>query len=212
MKISTLLRSLILATGMSLAMCASATSIDPAFEFDAPGFSANFGVDYNFGISFFANQDLDVDALAYYDDGPSTSSHSVALFKMDGTKLAETIVSLSDTLLGNFRYSNIASIRLNAGEMYRIIGNSTGDNFTWGVNNFIVNPLLTYSGYSYSEANGLAAQFDINAETGRDMEEAVWGPSLSVHAASVAVPEPASYLLLLVGMAVLMITSLRKKH
>ncbi len=212
MKISTLLRSLILATGMSLAMCASATSIDPAFEFDAPGFSANFGVDYNFGISFFANQDLDVDALAYYDDGPSTSSHSVALFKMDGTKLAETIVSLSDTLLGNFRYSNIASIRLNAGEMYRIIGNSTGDNFTWGVNNFIVNPLLTYSGYSYSEANGLAAQFDINAETGRDMEEAVWGPSLSVHAASVAVPEPASYLLLLAGMAVLMMTSLRQKN
>lgn len=193
----------ILAAGMSLAMAASATAIDAAFGFDAPTFSANFGTDYNLGINFIANQDLEVDALAYYDDGPSTSAHSVALFTMAGVKLAETIVNTGDTLLGNFRYSSIAAIRLNAGEMYRIIGNSTGDNFTWNVDNFFVNPLLSYSGYSYSEANGLSAQFDSDAVVGSDITEAAWGPSLSVHVASAKVPEPSSYLLVLAGLMML---------
>lgn len=215
MKISALINTTrnacIFAAGMALAMSANATTIDAAFEFDTPSFSASFGTDYNLGISFFANQDLEVDALAYYDDGPSISAHSVALFNMAGIKLAETIVNTSDALLGNFRYSSIAAIRLTAGEMYRIIGNSTGDNFTWGVNNFIVNPLLTYSGYSYSEANRLSAEFDSNAMTGRDMEEAVWGPSLSVHAASAKVPEPSSYLLMLAGMMMLTLAARRQR-
>lgn len=212
MKISTLVRTVVAAACMSIATISTATTIDPAFEFDAPSFSANFGDNYNLGISFFANQDLEVDALAYYDDGPSTSSHSVALFSMNGTKLAETIVNVSDTLSGNFRYSAISAIRLHAGESYRIIGNSTGDNFTWGVNNFVVNPMLTYMGYSYSAANSLAAEFDFDANTGRNMEEAVWGPSLSIHAASIEVPEPASYLLILAGLAILMMTTQRKKQ
>jgi hypothetical protein len=201
----------ILAAGMSLAMAANAGTIDAAFEFNTPTFSANFGTDYNLGISFIANQDLEVDALAYYDDGPSTSAHSVALFTMAGVKLAETIVNTGDTLLGNFRYSSIASIRLNAGEMYRIIGNSTGDNFTFNVDNFFVNPLLSYSGYSYSEANGLSAQFDSAAVVGTDIAEAVWGPSLSVHAASAAVPEPATYMLMLTGLMMLTMTARRQK-
>lgn len=201
----------ILAAGMSLTLTAGASPIDAAFEFNAPTFSANFGTDYNLGISFIANQDLEVDALAYYDDGPSTSAHSVALFTMAGIKLAETIVNTSDTLLGNFRYSSIAAIRLKAGEMYRIIGNSTGDNFTWNVDNFFVNPLLTYSGYSYSEANGLSAQFDADAASGTDLADAVWGPSLSVHAASAEVPEPSSYLLMLAGMTLLTAASRRRK-
>lgn len=212
MKISTLLHAMILAVSMPLAINASAAQIDPAFEFDAPSFSYNDGVDWNLGITFSANQNLDVDALAYYDDAPSYSPHNVALFKMDGTKLAETTVRPDDILLGNFRYSSIASVRLNAGEMYRIIGNSTGDNFTWGVNNFIVNPLLSYLGYSYSEANGLSAQFDALAASGRDLESAVWGPSLSVRAASVEVPEPASYLLMLAGVAVLVMSTQRKQR
>lgn len=199
----------ILAAGMALAVAANANTIDPAFEFDAPTFSANFGTDYNLGIQFFANQDLEVDALAYYDDGPSTSAHSVALFSMAGVKLAETIVNTGDTLLGNFRYSSIAAIRLKAGEMYRIVGNSTGDNFTWNVDNFFVHPLLTYSGYSYSEAHGLSAQFDSAAELGSDITDAVWGPSLSVHAAAAEIPEPASYLLLFAGM--LTMAARRKK-
>ena len=212
MKMLTLVRTAVAAAGMFLAMMASATTIDPAFEFDTPTFSANFGDDYNFGISFFANQDLQVDALAYYDDGPSTSSHSVALFRMDGTKIAETVVNVNDTLLGNFRYSAISPILLQAGELYRIIGNSTGDNFTWGVNNFIVNPMLTYMGYSYSAANGTMAEFDVDASTGRNMEEAVWGPSLSVRAVSTEVPEPTSYLLMVMGALMLAVTAQRKKQ
>lgn len=200
-----------LAAGMSLAMAAGASPIDAAFEFDAPSFSANFGTDYNLGISFIANQDLEVDALAYYDDGPSSSAHSVALFSMAGIKLAETIVHSGDTLLDNFRYSSIAAVRLKAGEMYRIIGNSTGDNFTWNVANFFVHPLLTYSGYSYSEANGLSAQFDGDAITGTEISDAVWGPSLSVHAAGAEVPEPSSYFLMLAGMTMLVMASRRQK-
>jgi hypothetical protein len=212
MKLSTLLRTMLLLAGMSIAMLSSASVINPAFEFDAPSFSANFGTDYNFGIGFLANQDLEVDALAYYDDGPSSASHNVALFRMDGTKLAETIVNVSDTLIGNFRYSSIAAIKLQAGESYWVFGNSTGDNYTWNVDNFVVNPMLTSIRYSYAVANSLAAEFSIDAGTDSDMNNAYWGPGLSIHAASVAVPEPASYLLLLAGLAVLLVATQGKKQ
>lgn len=112
MKISTLVRSMILVASLSLATVTGATQMDPAFEFDAPSFSYTDGFDWNLGITFSANQNLDVDALAYYDDAPSFSPHHVALFTMDGTKLAETTVNPGDTLLGNFRYSSINTIKI----------------------------------------------------------------------------------------------------
>lgn len=195
-----------------MAGVASATPISAAFEFDAPTFSYDDGNAYNLGISFRAEQNLYVNALAYYDDGPSSSSHSVALFTMDGTKLAETIVNPGDLLLGNFRYSSIAPVMLTAGNLYRVIGNSTGDNFTFDVRNFLVNPLLTFMGYSYSDANNGSAQFDANPEIGNDIANAVWGPGLSINAAEVSIPEPASVALMLSGLALLFGSARRFKR
>jgi hypothetical protein len=212
MKTTHLFRTLILAAGFAMAAVASAAPISAAFEFDTPTFSYDDGYSYNLGISFRADQNLNVNALAYYDDGPSFSSHSVALFTMDGIKLAETIVNPGDLLLGNFRYSSIAPVMLNAGSLYRIIGNSTGDKFTFDVRNFLVNPLLTYMGYSYSDANDTIAQFDANAYAGSDIENAVWGASLSVSAANVSVPEPASVVLMLSGLALLAGAARRQKQ
>ena len=112
-------------------------------------------------------------------------------------------------MLGNFRYSSINPITLFAGNTYRLIGNSTGDNYTFGVQQFTVNPLITYLGYSYSATTGNNAVFDAGATTGSDIENAVWGPNLSVRLAPVQVPEPQSALLLALGIAALAIA--RKK-
>ena len=208
MKLVKLGRGCIAAFALIIAIPSYATQLAPAFEFDTPTFSAKFG-DYDLGIDFRVEQTLIVDALAYFNDDPSVAAHNIALFTINGAKLAETVVDTTDTLLGNFRYSSINPITLFAGNTYRLIGNSTGDNYTFGVQQFTVNPLITYLGYSYSATTGNNAVFDAGATTGSDIENAVWGPNLSVRLAPVQVPEPQSALLLTLGIAALAIA--RKK-
>ena len=171
----------------------------PAFEFDDPQFIVNDG-NWNFGINFRADQNLQVDALGYFwDTGYSTAAHHVALFSADGVKLADTIVDASDALSGHFRYSPISAVTLTAGTSYRVVGASAGDYFFYDAVNFSSHPGITYLGNVYSGLSGSTALFDLVPQGGGDTLNGDWGPTLSVS----PVPEPSTYALLLAGLGLM---------
>ncbi len=192
----------LLLTGALLASLFAASRVAhaaPAFEFDDPQFIFN-GDNWNFGINFRADQNLQVDALGYFWDTEfSTAAHNVALFSANGVKLADTTVDAGDALNGHFRYSPISTVTLTAGASYRVVGASAGDAYFFDAVNFSSHPGITYLGNVYSGLSGSTALFDLVPEGSNDRLNGEWGPTLSVS----PVPEPSTYALLLAGLGLM---------
>jgi opacity protein-like surface antigen len=115
---------LLMATGLVLTPGVSKAVISPAVDFTSTqnwGFGAALTIGWGFSVS---EQQL-VNKLGYYDEGQDglVFDHQVGLFSVAGMNLLTSgTVTSGDTLDGYFRYTNVASIVLNPGEIYFIAG------------------------------------------------------------------------------------------
>ncbi|WP_394778545.1 PEP-CTERM sorting domain-containing protein [Undibacterium sp.] len=211
MKVGTFLNKLTFS--IACALCSVAAHATPAFDV-APAAVIDYdSTNYNFGLDFTVTQALTVDALAYFFDNASvTGSHAVALFDMNGNKLAQTIVDAADILQGNFRYSSITPVNLIAGATYRLVGLSNGGVYGTGSHGFSSQPGIDYLNSSYSEASGLDPVFGSDGNFGEagNLSDSIWGASLSVIRNSAEVPEPGTYALFIAGLGLLLVIRNRK--
>ena len=94
----------------------------------------HFRTTFTYGFDFTPVQDITVDSLGYYDWGQDglTASHKVGIWTTSGILLESTTVTTANSTLsgpvfhgGQFRFTPIAGLNLDAGTTYRF-GASTG--------------------------------------------------------------------------------------
>jgi hypothetical protein len=206
--------ALLLAGAVSVGLAASAMA-DPGWEFTTAGNSNAPGQPFDLATAFTVNSDVTVSGLGFYAD-PLTGNpdgNPVALYRCadsdcltTATLLASTTVTNTDPLDGHFRYATILAINLVAGASYEVAGVSNADDhITWNDPGFTVNPaisILDTSGQYARWAAGSVPSF----LTGSDFidipgEDGYWGPNVFLGEPITAVPEPATWALMIVGFA-----------
>jgi hypothetical protein len=199
MRTALLLASLLMAT---------TASAGPIFSFDTPGNSFTNG-SWKFALNFEVLNPITVSGLGYYAD-PFTGSvdnNAVALYDSAQNLLASVIVTNEYDVFDYFRYVTIAEMILGPG-VYQVVGVSQSDNYTWDNVNHTFDPNIAYVSNSWvQDFNGIASYV---SGTQIDTEFGFSGPNVFIGAPtftdpdSRAVPAPASWLLLGLGMAALL--------
>ncbi|GGC69872.1 PEP-CTERM sorting domain-containing protein [Undibacterium terreum] len=213
MKFTSIFGKLAAAAAFAMSLATANSYATPAFTLDPYSIVNDDTNNYNFAVEFTANQAITVNALAYFfSDANTSGSHAVALFDMSGNKLAETIVDVSDILLGSFRYSSIDAVNLLAGASYRIVGLSNGESYGLSAQNISVNSAISYIQSGFSDITDSAAPEFTTMTWGEKGQptDSIWGPSLSFNLTQANVPEPATYALFAAGLGLLLISRRRK--
>ncbi len=153
---------------------------------------------FTLGWDFRTTGSLQVDALGFFDDSLNglADSHEVGLWNSSGTLLASATVAAGtvDPLTAQFRYVNIAPVTLAAGQTYYI-----GALFLDGNDNVVfpgtggtvtTNPLIVYGQSTYADSSSTLT--DPTIEFGQN---GFFGPNFLLS----AVPEPASWALMILG-------------
>lgn len=131
-----------------------------AWEINNPASFSN--ASWAFGDLFtVGNSDITVNGLGAIDinlDGFVTvGGIPVGLYNSVGTLLASTFVQSSDTLIGNYRFSDIQAVTLNAGQQYRVVAVSGSDLYNVATSTpDNVDSSITWNGYEYGASNSLA--------------------------------------------------------
>jgi hypothetical protein len=203
-------RKLALLLILSIIMIVPATlSAGPLVEFTTPGNAFTNG-SWTFGIDFSVGRsDILVTSLGYYDDSGNgfTDNHELGLYDSLGTLLASTTATSGSTLIGHFRYQDIAPVTLLAGQTYRVVGVSHSDLYTWGDPGFAADPSVTYLGDTYDPGTTL---FDPVGQFHNDVSDGFFGPNLFINGTSSGVPEPGAYSLVGCGLAALLVKLRRR--
>jgi hypothetical protein len=137
--------------GLTFAMCASAAAT-PVFSVPSPIAYRNNS--WSFGEIFtVGDKDISVTALGAFDAGldgfVSTGGIPVGIFReSDGALLASAFVQSGDTLIDNFRYTDITPLTLLAGTSYRVVAVNLDDPYN-SSRDFDIDPAITRSGYGY---------------------------------------------------------------
>ena len=140
---------------------------------------------------------LTLTALGAYDsfgDGFSTDGGiQVGLYReSDETLLSSANIQSSDMLDGNYRFANVSSVNLVAGEVYRVVAVSGSDNYNLTTGSLA--PGLIDLGEDY--CSGATLQYC----GGHGSDNIMWMGNFKFNeGASGAVPEPASWALMLGG-------------
>lgn len=158
------------------------------------------------GFVFTANTAFTVSSLGWFDatENGFLSPHTVGIFDASGNLLASTTLAVgtTDPLTGFFRYQSIASITLQAGHAYTMAGTTGGSLDSWTTNDY-VSDLSLNSAFTVGDN---AARFTYGSglvdPTDHFSDYRIYsGPNLS----GSAVPEPASFLLVVLAAPVLFI-------
>lgn len=160
------------------------------------------------GWVFDTSAQINVTALAWNASIAGNSSRSVGIWNTAGALLASVIVPAGAPNDGIWRFAAITPLTLTAGNRYFIGGQDTdadSDSYVTSVSNLVLAPQLTFIGSAVSPAgSGFAFPSSINNTTtgGR------FGPSFQFNA---AVPEPASWALMIVGFGLVGVSMRRRK-
>lgn len=169
-----------------------------------------FTVDANAG----GGTGITVDALGWWDETPGTPlavSHQVGIWDLGGTLLATTTVLPTDTLIGDFRYSSIADLVLDAGSSYLIGGydlSGDGDRYTSGVGALVLDSLISFNGAARNTTLAFSAPSTISASSGGR-----FGPNFDFTENSPApagLPEPGTLAITMTALGVLGARRLRR--
>ena len=206
-----MLKIKILALAAAGALCASAaptlaqTAAITGFTGNNTAVSPNGnGSPATVGYQFTANQALSVTALGVYDynfgtKGPLQSSHQVGIFTTSGTLLGSAMVSPTSTLLDGYRYTNIAGLALTAGQSY-LIGafysavSANDDGYYFSTTTVSTSPAITFGSAATVNGATFSAPTTLNGTNGR------FGPNFLYTTATSAVPEPATWAMMILGM------------
>ena len=163
-----------------------------------------FTSDETVGFVFDTKSNLSVTSLGWYAaDGSLVSSHQVGVWNASGVLLGSATVS-ADTTAGavGFRYVSLSTpFTLASGERYFVGGRDTStdnDNYLTSVSNLQTAPQITYVGSAVSPGNsGFAFPNIINSTTSGGR----FGANLQFEdlGVSSAVPEPATWAMMLIG-------------
>jgi hypothetical protein len=172
------------------------------------------------GWQFSVPAAVNVAALGWFDLGQDglNRAHQVGVWDTATQALLASAwvpAGTAGVLLDQFRWIDLdAPLALQPGVTYRIAGldiGNGGDAHVWDANigfgvavsGFAVNPALTL-GPAGTATGGLASGFTYPASTIGDARRALIGPNLSFSAVS-PVPEPATWALMLSGVAALLV-------
>jgi len=158
---------------------------------------------FSLGYKFQTNTAITVTQLGMFDDislgGPgwSAPSHDVAIYTENGALVVQGSVLGTDTLVGHFRYHDIAPTLLAGNATYFVVGATRGDGFAFNATGRVNDPRITFLGGAYTP-NPLvpdAALFPVF----EDGSEGYFGGTFGAEVA--AVPEPATLTMLGFGIA-----------
>src|SRR5215472_5758227 len=186
------------AVSITVASQASAATA-PLWEWNSTGVAFTNG-DWDLGQVFTANRTVEITALGYYDQGlldggaGFSGDHAVALYDSIGNLLASASVSSADAGIGHFRFARLQSpVFLTQGQTYTLNGQSGGDNYAFNDTGWAANSDISYVGYNYAFGAGDSFQGTWTANVG--ISDGFHGPNALV----VAVPEPATWAMMLIG-------------
>jgi len=192
MKFTNKLAGALLAT----TLLASASQAQLAIDFDASG-ATNYDTSiWNLGFSFTANEDLTVVALGNWFGGDFPQDQLVGLWDDQGNLLASTLVSNSDATVGNgsWKFHSIGAVSLVRGHTY-IVGGQGGAYYTGGIPTVTVDSRITYGTDLYVNVND---GDPLTMPTATESYPHGWFGG-NVEFGTAAVPEPASWALMLGG-------------
>jgi hypothetical protein len=170
---------------------AHALTITPAVEYTGSS-SLNDNRPFTLGFKFTLSAPTAVTALGYWAPG-SAGSHQVGIWDNSGNLLTSTAVSGTDLLVGHFVWKAISSLTLGAGT-YTIGGEYSGGPFQSYATG--VTTISQLSWVTAEQKYGTGLNFPTNSYNGYGQNGIMnvdfsTGPS--------AVPEPASWALMLIG-------------
>jgi hypothetical protein len=182
-------------------------------------FSTSFGVDFTSpgaivgpsmgsqGFRFLANQTAQVTRLGVFDafQNGLPGAQQVGLWDSRGNLLASTLVDNTDGLEGYWRFHAIQNVTLTQGETY-MVASQGGEFYTYQTNGFTVNPYITYLSDSFSTlGHSLHSPLGFPGSSAfltASQGGGYFGGNLDFEdLLPAAVPEPASIVLLGIGIA-----------
>ena len=181
---------------LATTLLASAGQAQLAIDFDSTD-AHNFGNSiWNLGFSFTANQNLTVVGLGNWFGGSFPQDQIVGLWDSSGNLLASTAVSNSDATVGSgsWKFHTIGAVQLVAGQTY-IVGGQGGADYTGEIQTVTIDPRITYGTDLYVGVND-GDPLTMPTET-ESFPHGWFGANVQFGTA--AVPEPASWVLMLGG-------------
>ncbi len=184
----------------------AAAQITPAFEFTSANVVSD-GRPYTLGFAFDLTAPTTINGLGYWADGLQGTTHQVGIWNSSGTLLAVGNVSNADALVGHYRYDSITPLLLGTGSY--VIGGQFFSNGTFPVQ---------LAGVSRDPAMSYIADRQIQGGFAFPTQSyGTYGPqgialvNYSIAQTS-AVPEPASWAMMLVGFGGIGMSLRRRKR
>lgn len=196
-----LLRAALLFTAVMLPVTAPSAYAATGVTF---GNEASAGSAWTRGWSFSLSQAINVSGLGWWDFGGDglVVAHQVGIFSSAGAQLLTGTVAggTSDPLAAGFRYTtSLTGVTSLAAGNYVIGGLATAsDNVAYNVTNVVFGSGITYTG---NLTNGIVGVFSFPNITRDGLDVGVFGPNFEYSVAVAAVPEPATWAMMLFGFA-----------
>lgn len=165
---------------------------------------------WNLGYSFTVNSPVDVVGLGNIDAGVFPQAQQVGLWNSSGALLASAYVDQTDQVLGAapWVFEAITPIKLQVGQTY-IVGAQGGSLYTGQVNPVTVDPRITYDTDLYTYLGNTSNNPLVEPTSTTGLPHGWFGGNVELAS---AVPEPATWAMLILGLAMIGFAARRRRE